>query len=186
MSQCETLASANLELTTYICSNESAVSDLLTYNKEELAYIYGFYMNGMFEINSEAELGAFNGMLTTYMQASKEMGTVTGIGEASSVIKGDKVIVTIPLMGTDCDGQFVSTFSNDLFTKFIEAEATANTSFAQKMKQAGSNMGTAGLNTLLGMGTVFIMLILICFIISTFKFIGSAGKLRNLVMIQNS
>lgn len=176
ISYCEQLASANLELTGTLCASEKTVEELLTYNKEELAYIYAYYMRDSFEVSIDAELGAFNGMLTTYMQTAKEMGTVTGIGVASSVISGDKVIVTIPLTGTECSGQFVCTFSNDIFTKFIEAEATANTSFAQKMKQAGSNMGTAGLNTLLGMGTVFIMLILICFIISSFKFLSKDKK----------
>lgn len=176
MSYCEQLANANLELATTLCANEATVSELLTYNKEELSYIYTYYMSDLYGVNVDGKLGAFNGMLTTYLQTRKEMGTITGTGTATSVISGDKVIVTIPLTGTECNGQFVCTFSNDLFTKFIEAEATANTSFAQKMKQAGSNMGTAGLNTLLGMGTVFIMLILICFIISSFKFIGTAGK----------
>ena len=52
----------------------------------------------------------------------------------------------------------------------------ANTSFAQKMRAAGKQMGTAGLNTLLGMGSVFIVLILICLIISTFTLLNKKDK----------
>ena len=37
-------------------------------------------------------------------------------------------------------------------------------------------MKTAGLNTLLGMGTVFMVLILIMLLISCFKFIGNIGQ----------
>lgn len=37
-------------------------------------------------------------------------------------------------------------------------------------------MKTAGMNTLLGMGTVFIVLILIMALISCFKFIGNIGQ----------
>ena len=37
-------------------------------------------------------------------------------------------------------------------------------------------MKTAGLNTLLGMGTVFLVLILIMALISCFKFIGNIGQ----------
>lgn len=178
---CKTIANCDYMIATYYGASEDMVSELTsTYNKQELASIYAnIFYNNYFEytqITSEAELGAFNGMLTTYLQASKEMEGIVSKGDVTAEVKGGKIIVTIQLLGNACDGQFKFTFSNDIYTKLIEAEATANTSFAQKMHAAGQNMGKAGLNTILGMGTVFIMLIVISFIISAFKLIGNVGK----------
>lgn len=140
------------------------------YNKEEMANVYNQAL-GM-----EANFGALDGLFTTWNQMKSEMGGVNSVGTPAAEIVGKEVVVTIPVDGVVCDGQVVFKYSNDTFLRFHEGDATANTTFAMKMAQAGSNMGKAGLNTLLGMGTVFVMLIVISFIISAFKLISNVGN----------
>lgn len=163
--------SAQIETATQVAINsiriaEYKAEDILAegYNKEELAALYAS------NLGVEASLGAFDGLLTTYRQMSEDMDGVVEVkyDAVESKVEGKEIVVTIPVDGNKCDGQVVIKFSNDIFTRFHEGDAQANTSFAMKMDAAGKNMGKAGLNTLLGMGTVFVMLILICFIISAF------------------
>lgn len=140
------------------------------YNKEEMAALYTQ------AVGMEAEFGALDGLCTTWIQMKSEMEGVNDIGAPAAEIVGKEVVVTVPVDGVVCDGQVVFKYSNDMFLRLHEGDATANTTFAMKMAQAGSNMGKAGLNTLLGMGTVFVMLIVISFIISAFKLISNVGN----------
>lgn len=145
---------------------EHNASDILAegYNKEELSYVFQSI------IGVEADLGAFDGLLTTFVQMTEDMDGVVKVSydAIESKIEGKEIVVTIPVDGNKCDGQVVLKFSNDIFARLHEGDAQANTTFAMKMDAAGKNMGKAGLNTLLGMGTVFVMLILISFLISAF------------------
>ena len=155
----------------------NTLADLTSnYNKQELAYFFQSIFYQSYGASVEAELGAFEGLLTTYAQSVASMGGIVSTGASTYEITNDTITITIPLTGNECDGSFSISFTNDIFTKVVSAEVSAETSFAQKMSEAGSNMGKAGLNTLLGMGTVFIMLILISFIISAFKLFGNIGK----------
>ena len=177
MSQCQKYAQDSLQLAMSLAGDAASVTEMTgMYNKEELAYIYSVYMSNYFSDEIEAELGAFNGLLTTYAQMISDMGGLVSVEDNTASIQGDKVVVSMNVKGNECDGVVTFSFTNDIFSKFIEAECLASTSFSQKLHAAGSNMGTAGLNTLLGMGTVFIMLILISLIISSFGFIGKAGS----------
>lgn len=157
---------------------DSETLSMLTssYNKQEMASFFQSIFYSSYGANVEAKFGAFEGLLTTYTQSSELMGGILDTGASTYEIAGKEITVTIPLTGNNCDGTFVATFTNDIFTKFISGEVIANTSFKQKMKEAGKNMGNAGLNTLLGMGTVFSVLILISLIIMSFELIGKAGK----------
>lgn len=175
IANCEAIANYTMAMVSQI-SPEMAIELGSIYNKEEMATLYSESLYGAYNVNVTSELGAFNGLLTTYNQMLSDMGGIVSTGSTTSEIKGDEIIVTIAVVGNECDGQIKFTFSNDIFSRFIEGDATANTSFSQKLHAAGANMGVAGLNTLLGMGTVFIMLILISFIISSFKLISGTGK----------
>jgi len=175
MANCEVVAQYTLKLVSTIDA-ESATEITSNYNKEELATLYSESLYNAFNVTVEAKLGAFDGLMTTYNQMISDMGGLVSTGKTTSEISGDNIIVTTVMYGNECDGQIKFTFSNDIFSRFIEGDATANTTFAQKLHAAGGNMNKAGLNTLLGMGTVFIMLILISLIISSFKLIGGTGK----------
>ncbi|MCQ2524486.1 MAG: OadG family protein [Lachnospiraceae bacterium] len=173
---CQSYAEYALELASAY-GEANTVSELTSnYNKQELAYFFQSIFYSSYGANVEADLGAFEGLLTTYVQSVASMGGIVSSGASTYEISKDLITINIPLVGNECDGNFKISFTNDVFTRLVSAEVSADTSFAQKMSEAGSNMGKAGLNTLLGMGTVFIMLILISLIISLFKLLGNIGK----------
>ncbi len=147
-----------------------------TLKKDELADSFNKTFEEYYGVELLPELGSVDGLLTTYAQMDKDMAGVKEFGNPTSTIEGKEVVVTIPVSGNSFDGQVVFKFSNDLFHRFIEGDASANTSFKAKMEEAGSHMGNAGLNTLLGMGSVFIVLILISFIIASFSLFKAKPK----------
>ena len=175
MSTCEMYASYTYQLVSVIPSDYA--SELTgNYNKEELAEIYYEFMYQNFSVPAKAELGAFNGLLTTYNEAVERMGGITGTGDFSSTVSGDEIIVTLPLYGVNCDGEIEFTYSNDIFTRLQEADCEANTTLSQKLSEAGSHMGDAALNTVLGMGTTFVMLIVISYLVQAFEPIFGSKK----------
>ncbi len=177
MSTCEMYASYTYQLVSVIPSDYA--SELTgSYNKEELAEIYYEFMYQNFNVPAKAELGAFNGLLTTYNEAVKRMGGITGTGDFSSTISGDEIVVTLPLYGENCDGEIEFTYSKDIFTRLQEADCIANTTLAQKLSEAGGNMGNAALNTVLGMGTTFVMLIVISYLVQAFEPIFGSKKTK--------
>lgn len=179
ISSAENAAQCALQLTMAVASDAESVSEITSsYNKEELATLFASSMYSSFNVQTEAELGAFDGLLTSYAQMVSDMGGLVSTGDYTSEISGKNIIVTYTMYGVNCDGTVTFTFSNDIFCRLKSGDAQAQTTFAMKMAQAGKNMGTAGLNTLLGMGTVFIMLIVISLIISSFKLIGNANKAK--------
>lgn len=146
------------------------------YAKHETAQILTneFYNNTGYAL--EAELGVFEGLLTTYVQAKQDMNGIKSIGDCTSEISGREIVVIYDIYGNEADGTFKFTYTNDMFLKLTGAEAVAKLSFKQNMAKAGKNMGNAGLNTLLGMGTVFTILILISLIISSFNLFKKKPK----------
>ncbi len=170
--QAESVADACIQIAeSSVTDGDSVVELTSNFNKEEMATLFAQATNGV-----EADLGAVEGLFTTYAQMKKDMGEIIGHGVAESKVVGKEIIVTYPVTGENCDGSMTFTFSNDIFTRFKEGDCKANTTFKQRMNAAGESMGTAGLNTLLGMGTVFSMLILISIIISSFSLFGKIGK----------
>jgi len=167
LDKCQALSECIYEITGLL-TDEDINTLTKVYSKHETADVFSTIMASSYGADVEAKLGAFEGMLTTYKQMVSETGGITGTGNVTSAINGKEIVVTQEIFGNECDGQITYTFTNDIFTKFIEGNATANTSFAQKMHEAGTHMGDAGLNTLLGMGSVFIVLILISLIIASF------------------
>jgi len=175
MSNCEAITDYTLQLVATLDA-ETASQITSSYNKEEVAALYEQTLYNAFSCGVEAELGAFDGLLTTYNQMLNDMGGLVSTGSMSTTINGDEIVVTVLVYGNECDGYINFTYSNDIFTRFREGDAVAKTTFLQKLHAAGENMGKAGLNTLLGMGTVFIMLILISFLISLFKYFQKPAK----------
>lgn len=183
------MTDANLYLCQMIATSTDDVADILNlYNKEEMKAQYDELIVNFCDCyyGSDASLGAFDGMLSTYAQAAKDMGGIVNAGTSSSEIKGKTIICTVELTGNDCNGTFVCKYSKDIYTRFLSGEAVASTSLSQKLHEAGTHMGDAGLNTLLGMGTVFIVLILISFLISGFKLLGGKKKVKKETVVETT
>ncbi len=108
--------------------------------------------------------------LESWWGAAKEMGTVSGpadIEKYKVVRDGDTVSVTIPVDAAKHDAVMEILFDENMDIKGI----TTNVSYS-----FGEKMAKAGLNTLMGMGTVFVVLILISLIISAFSLISKLQK----------
>ena len=172
----ENLSTMILQLVQAIGDQETATELTTEYNKEELKAVFENAFSANFQQSVEADLGAFDGLLTSYAQMVEDMGGTATTGPSKSKVVGKEIIVTYVMYGDACDGEVQFVFSNDVFTRFKSGAASAHTTFAQKMNAAGKQMGNAGLNTLLGMGSVFIMLIMISLIISSFSLFKNAGS----------
>lgn len=97
----------------------------------------------------------------------KTIGDIREIGKAEAKISGKQIIVEVPVTGEKQDAVVEIVFSNDMFLRVQSVALNPSASIGQLV-------GKAALNTLIGMGTVFAVLILISFIISCFRFISKA------------
>ena len=125
---------------------------------EEIGHV--FYTSMQLEADGNAVLGA----ATSYNNAAETVGTITEIGEPTSKIDDKSIIVTVPVTGSLKNGNAEVILSNDMFFR-LESTALNEES---TLKDA---MVKAALNTIIGMGTVFIVLVLISFIIALFGYI---------------
>ena len=79
---------------------------------------------------------------------------------------GDNFIATQNVVFEKADADFVYTFDKNLTSNLV-----INVNYPKSVL-----LGRAGLNTLMGLGTVFLMLVFLCFIISLFKYIPNGSK----------
>lgn len=130
----------------------------------QVATSYG-YSYGVSSIDVEGN-GILNGIVS-FSSAYAELGELGPIdrNKVTYKVSGDEIIVTVPLTGsmTDKDGNPKTAsveviFSNDIFLT-VEA-CTLNVD-----QSMGALMGKAAMDTVMGMGTVFVILILISLII---------------------
>jgi len=125
---------------------------------EEIAYLIG----NQYSLNVEGN--AVVSALTSFDSAMEKIGAITAVGEATAVVDDNTIIVTVPVTGEIKDANAEVIFSNDMF--MVLQSAALN-----EKATVGDSMTKAALNTLIGMGTVFVVLVLISFIISLFGYI---------------
>ena len=152
------------ELESITEDNLNAVLYLITSNYTDISY-------GVDSIDVEGN-GILNGMVS-FSSAYSSLGDidVTTRWEADSKISGDQIIVTVYLTGSEKDeagnlrkAQAEVIFSNDIF--LTVQSCTLN------MEQGmGELMTKAAMDTMMGMATVFIVLILISVLIWLLGFI---------------
>ncbi len=144
----------------FIGLNSEAQSVLVdNYTVEEIQYL----VNNQYEINMKDGY-AIRSAMDSFVSTMEEIGEVVSIGEATAKIDDDQIIVNVQVDGTLKDAEAEVIVSNDMFMEVESAALNAESSF-------GDMMVKAALNTLIGMGTVFSVLILICLIIACFAFI---------------
>ena len=110
-----------------------------------------------------------NGMvnaITSWNGSREDLGefvSITGMNAAYD--DSDKnIIVNLDVVGTKRTAKVEAIYKDDLYKTLSSLTTNIDWTFGEKMQKAG-------LNTLLGMGTVFIVLIIISLIISLFNFI---------------
>jgi len=138
--------------------DDEAASSFDGMTREEIAYLFAT------NYNMNAEGAAVVSAISSFHSAKDTMGEIQEIGEAEARIDGNQIIVEIPVTGSAKNAVAEVIVSNDRF--FTLQSAALNPSAT-----VGEMMGKAALNTVIGMGTVFAVLILISLIIACFGFI---------------
>ncbi len=132
--------------------------DLSQYSAEEIAYFVesssGVVTDGY----------AFRNAVTSFQSGLEDVGEIVSVGDAEAVIDDKQIIVTVQIQGSEKDAEAEVIFSNDIF---LDLESAA----LNPISGMGELVKNAALNTLIGMGTVFIVLILISAIISCLKIV---------------
>lgn len=111
-------------------------------------------------------------LIKSWMAVSKEAGTYVDI-DSFSVTKTGKTTTTELLVKFDKRPVMMSIV-------YKNRDMSVETTTVELVYTTGEKMQKAALNTVMGMGTVFVMLIIICLIISLFRFIPALeDKLKN-------
>ena len=119
---------------------------------EEFFKQYGYSLDG----------SAFLSGVSGYLDAVEEMGAVTGIGEPVMTSDDQNIIATFDVKGEKRDAKIIVMMNGR--NKIVAITTNCNYTF-------GENLKKAGLNTVLGMGTTFVILIFLSIIIGLFKYI---------------
>ncbi len=156
----------------YLCTFEDdAETDafLAEYTKEEAQYIAESVFYTLLNYDTElagsgisyvyVDGAAFLGGVTSFNGAFDTIGELASIGEVSSELKKEGIVVSVDVIGSKANATAEFIYTNDIFLT-LEAAALNPTA------TMGDMMTKAALNTLMGMGTVFAVLILISLIIS--------------------
>ena len=140
------------------------------YTMEEIEYqvqLLQYQMQG--QVMFEADGYAFYTALQSFQSALDSVGVIQSIGDASAEIDGNQIIVEVEVVGANRNATAEVIFSND---QFLVLESAA----LNPVSTMGELMAGAAMNTLVGMGTVFSVLILISAIISCFQLIPKLQK----------
>ncbi len=138
-------------------SQEEMKASFESYTSEELEYVFEESANLI------VDGYAFVSALSSFEATKEVIGEVTSmeVVEEETKIDGDTIIVKVKVIGTNKNAEAEVIVSNDMFYKLESAALNEEATM-------GDLMTKAALNTLIGMGTVFIVLILISFIIAAF------------------
>ena len=144
------------------------LSTLQPEDANELADAGAEYMEVIFSnyFQMKVDGNAIVNGTTSWARAIEEIGefkSITGMGVALDDQGGD-IIVTANIVGANRTAQVEAIYDDDLYNTLTSLTTNVDYTFGEKMSKAG-------LNTLMGMGTVFAVLILISLIISLFGFI---------------
>ena len=150
-------------------------ADALSLSSNAVAMLQGVVAEGQEEayvaqIEAQGEDGqVYRSAFESWSKAVPDMGEYLGLGEVkSNTVEMD--VIGYPSKGSVVTELLGTTRDANLEIVFERGEITAITT--NVVYSFGESMGKAGLNTLLGMGTVFIVLILISLIISAFSLLN--------------
>lgn len=118
------------------------------------------YLQGVTENDVEDAVAAAS--LKSWIAAQEEMGDYVGVLETSADISAEEAVISIVVDGTSHDATVEIVVDKDLNLTSVTTTV---------IKTLGEMMINAALNTLIGMGTVFVVLILISLLISLFGLI---------------
>ncbi len=157
----ETVATDSIIPIIEASASSSSVMDVINedgYTDEE--WESAVYNSFGIEVDGSAYVSAVN----SYIDGIEEMGEIVSIGDVTSSVDDDQIIIYVDVVGTLRTGQFEIIVSNDYFTKLESCSLNVDYTLGEKMSKAA-------MNTVLGIGMVFLVLVIIMAIISLFKYI---------------
>ena len=115
-------------------------------------------------VEGYADIPVVYDALLSWQSARQELGTFNGAEGGTVSVNGDETIIELNILGSDHNavGEFII---DSVTTEWISISVNVTYPF-------GELMSKAALNTLIGMGTVFVVLIFISLIISCFGLIN--------------
>ena len=154
-----------IALTAGLVQNNDIDELTTNYNNIELGDLYtSTYSQYAGDSSFSCEGKGIKSALTSFESGMEEIGNITVSDAIETTVDDDTIIVTVPVTGEKGEGSVELIFTNDIYLTLTSCTLNLN-------KSMGELMGKAALNTLIGMGTVFVVLILISLIISCFSFI---------------
>ena len=139
-------------------SDDRSIAALGENTATELEYL----MLENYKLNVDGK--AFVGAVNSFKSGLETIGEITGTKNVTATVDDKQIIVDVEVTGTKKDAVAQIIVSNDMFMKLESAALNPTASMSELMQKAA-------LNTLIGMGTVFVVLILISLIIACFGFI---------------
>lgn len=139
---------------------EDMIEEIKAYDDYEWEQIEASWRNqGGLKMSGETAISA----IESWSASLSDIGTTSGIDTYDITSDEENIISTLTIKGSEHDAEFEIVFDERLAVESV----TISVQYA-----FSELMGTAALNTLIGMGTVFCVLILISLIISCFKYIS--------------
>lgn len=144
----------------YSTVDEVVAADLVSQGAEYMEYVFenAFSMH----VNGNGMISGFE----SWVRATKEIGNLVSVDDYSAEYNssGDQIIINVGCTFDKKTANVQFIYDTDLYNTLASSATNINYTFGEKMQKAG-------LNTLMGMGTVFAVLILIYGLISLFNFI---------------
>jgi len=145
---------------------EVIITNFAEMGDEDFAYFEGlseYQLNyTMMSSNLPIDGLDFVAMIRSWIAAEEECGTYISHGDFVAEVKNDGVVLTTSAKYENRDADITFSFDEDSNLESLDVSAKFS---------MGEILQKAGLNTLLGMGTVFSVLIFLAFIISMMKYI---------------
>ena len=147
----------------FLSMDQATAAQMKESGDEYVAYVFESVLS--MKVDGNGMIGAFD----SWVAAQKDMGTFVSIDGYTSNYDGDKIIVNASITGSEKTAVVEFIFADDMYLTLESAATNVDYTLGEKMNKAV-------LNTILGMGTVFTILILISFIISCFSYIPKIQK----------
>ena len=152
---------AEVIISSFAAMGEQDFAQYMDLSEYQLNYVM---MNSGLRIEADS----FLAMIKSWQAGEEECGAYVSHGEYKVDVKGDEIVVSTEAEYEDRKATLSFTFSEDSYLESMDVSATYT---------MNEILTKAGLNTVLGMGTVFGVLILISLIIYAFRFIGDLQNL---------
>lgn len=145
--------------------------------EEVFFYLDSIYQSGIEseELKNQGTPAEMVAAYDIYLSSINEIGSFNSVDLDSVVVSGNtkKVTVTCDILGADRNAYVELYFEN---VQSMDGKLTFPDMMISPYYTLAEKMTKAGMNTLMGMGTVFAVLILIMFIISAFSLIPKIEK----------